>query len=128
MMKHAIDWFEIPTADLERACAFYEKIFEFKLQPMDLANRLRMAMFPVNPAESVGGALCHHPEFYTPSRTGTLGTSTDPTSGSCWAASRRRAERSWFRRRRSRRTTATWRSSSTARATAWPFIRAAEAR
>jgi predicted enzyme related to lactoylglutathione lyase len=72
MMKHAIDWFEIPTADLERACAFYEKIFEFKLQPMELANRLRMAMFPVNPAESVGGALCHHPEFYTPSQTGTL--------------------------------------------------------
>lgn len=72
MMKHAIDWFEIPTADLERACAFYEKIFEFKLQPMTLANRLRMAMFPVNPAESVGGALCHHPEFYTPSQTGTL--------------------------------------------------------
>lgn len=72
MMKHAIDWFEIPTADLERACAFYEKIFEFKLQPMQLANRLRMAMFPVNPAQSVGGALCHHPEFYTPSLTGTL--------------------------------------------------------
>jgi predicted enzyme related to lactoylglutathione lyase len=72
MMKHAIDWFEIPAADLERACAFYEKIFEFKLQPMELANRLRMAMFPVNPAESVGGALCHHPEFYTPSQTGTL--------------------------------------------------------
>jgi predicted enzyme related to lactoylglutathione lyase len=72
MMKHAIDWFEIPTVDLERACAFYEKIFEFKLQPMTLANRLRMAMFPVNPAESVGGALCHHPEFYTPSQTGTL--------------------------------------------------------
>ena len=72
MQKHAIDWFEIPTANLERACAFYERIFEFKLQPMELANRLRMAMFPVDPAESVGGALCHHPEFYAPSATGTL--------------------------------------------------------
>jgi predicted enzyme related to lactoylglutathione lyase len=72
MMKHAIDWFEIPTSDLERACAFYEKIFQFKLQPMELANRLRMAMFPVDPTQSVGGALCHHPEFYSPSATGTL--------------------------------------------------------
>jgi uncharacterized protein len=72
MMKHAIDWFEIPTANLERACAFYEKIFAFKMNAMDLANGLRMAMFPVDAAQSVGGALCHHPEFYTPSRTGTL--------------------------------------------------------
>lgn len=72
MMKHAIDWFEIPTANLERACEFYEKIFGFKLQAMDLANGLRMAMFPVDPTQAVGGALCHHPEFYTPSQTGTL--------------------------------------------------------
>ena len=71
-MKHAIDWFEIPTADLERARKFYETIFEFKMQLMELANRLRMAMFPVNPAESVGGALCNHPDFYWPSQTGTL--------------------------------------------------------
>ncbi len=83
MMKHAIDWFEIPTSNLERACAFYEKIFEFKLQPMELANRLRMAMFPVNPAESVGGALCHHPEFYSPAATGTLVyLNADPDLGS----------------------------------------------
>lgn len=44
----------------------------FKMQAMDLANGLRMAMFPVDPTQSVGGALCHHPEFYTPSQTGTL--------------------------------------------------------
>jgi uncharacterized protein len=70
--KNAADWFEIPTANLERACAFYEQIFDFKLQTMELANRLRMAMFPIDPAQGVGGALCHHPEFYTPSQSGTL--------------------------------------------------------
>jgi len=72
MQKHAVDWFEIPAADLERAVAFYEAIFAFKMNTVELANRLRMAMFPVNPAETVGGALCHHPEFYRPSQSGTL--------------------------------------------------------
>jgi uncharacterized protein len=72
MMKHAADWFEIPTEDLERACGFYEKIFAFKMPAIELQNGLRMAMFPVDPTQAVGGALCHHPEFYTPSKTGTL--------------------------------------------------------
>ena len=72
MIRNAVDWFEIPTTNLERACAFYEQVFAFKLQPMELANKLRMAMFPIDPAQGVGGALTHHPEFYTPSQTGTL--------------------------------------------------------
>ena len=72
MRRNAVDWFEIPAANLERAIAFYEAVFEFKLQPMELANKLRMAMFPIDPAEGVGGAICQHPEFYTPSQTGTL--------------------------------------------------------
>jgi predicted enzyme related to lactoylglutathione lyase len=72
MIKNAVDWVEIPAANLERAIAFYEKVFEFKLHPMELANRLRMAMFPIDPTQGVGGALCQHSEFYTPSQTGTL--------------------------------------------------------
>ena len=72
MIKNAVDWFEIPAANLERAIAFYEKVFEFELHPMELANRLRMAMFPIDPTQGVGGALCQHSEFYTPSQTGTL--------------------------------------------------------
>lgn len=72
MIKHAIDWFEIPTADFQRGIQFYEAIFEFKMNPLDIGNGLRMAMFPVNPAESVGGALTHHPDFYKPSQDGTF--------------------------------------------------------
>jgi predicted enzyme related to lactoylglutathione lyase len=73
MTKHAIDWFEIPTADFQRGIAFYEAIFQFKLNSMVLGNGLKMAMFPVaNPAEAVGGALTHHPDFYKPSQDGTL--------------------------------------------------------
>ena len=72
MSRNAIDWFEIPAANLDRAIAFYEAVFDFKLQPMELANKLRMALFPIHPSEGVGGALCQHPEFYTPSQTGTM--------------------------------------------------------
>ena len=35
MIRNAVDWFEIPTANLERACAFYEKVFDFKLRHPD---------------------------------------------------------------------------------------------
>jgi predicted enzyme related to lactoylglutathione lyase len=72
MIKNAVDWFEIPAANLERAAAFYEQVFACKLNVMELANRLRMAMFPIDPSQGVGGALCHHPDFYTPSQSGTL--------------------------------------------------------
>jgi predicted enzyme related to lactoylglutathione lyase len=72
MRKHAIDWFEIPAADFDRAVKFYEGIFELKMTFMPIANGPKMAMFPVNPGEGVGGAICHHPEWYVPSKAGTL--------------------------------------------------------
>src|SRR3954467_4220917 len=72
MQKHAVDWFEIPAADFERAVRFYEAIFDLRMNPMPIANGPRMAMFPVSPAEGVGGAICHHPEWYVPSKAGTL--------------------------------------------------------
>jgi predicted enzyme related to lactoylglutathione lyase len=72
MMKHAIDWFEIPACDLARAKKFYETIFGFQMQSLNLPRGLKMVIFPVNPMEGVGGALCHHPEFYKPGGSGTL--------------------------------------------------------
>jgi predicted enzyme related to lactoylglutathione lyase len=72
MEKHAIDWFEIPAADFDRAVRFYEKIFDFRMNPMPIADGPRMAMFPVAPMDGVGGAICHHPEWYVPSKAGTL--------------------------------------------------------
>ena len=73
MQKHAVDWFEIATADFDRAVKFYEAIFDFRMQPMNLgAGGPKMALFPVDPREAVGGALCHHAEWYKPSQSGTL--------------------------------------------------------
>src|SRR5688572_17732746 len=73
MSPNLVDWIEIPTADLERACAFYERAFDCKLSVMQVGPKLRLATFPVAPfKDGVGGALAHYPEFYKPSQEGAL--------------------------------------------------------
>jgi predicted enzyme related to lactoylglutathione lyase len=72
MQKHAVDWFEIAAADFDRAVRFYEAIFDFHMNPLPIQNGPKMAMFPVSPMDGVGGAICHHPEWYVPSKAGTL--------------------------------------------------------
>ena len=65
-LKSALNWFEIPAARLSRAKKFYETIFGIELHELALGNDLKMAMFPVDEG-TVGGALCEHKDFYTPS-------------------------------------------------------------
>jgi predicted enzyme related to lactoylglutathione lyase len=68
-MKSAINWFEIPTLDLDRAQRFYEAIFKVTLVPMETEN-FRMRMFPIDdPSNGIGGALCYAKDFYKPSAT-----------------------------------------------------------
>lgn len=68
-MKNAISWFEIPVADIHRAAAFYETIFQVKLIPLDLPN-IKMRMFPLDePMTQVGGALADSGGFHKPSET-----------------------------------------------------------
>ena len=69
--RNAINWFEIPVNDLNRAQKFYETIFGMSLIPMDLGE-LQMRMFPTDDQKGVSGAIIHSPEFYTPSATGTM--------------------------------------------------------
>lgn len=69
--KNAINWFEIPVTDIERATRFYENIFQTKLIPMDLPNGLQMRLFPAE-ERTTGGALCFHSGFYKPSSEGVL--------------------------------------------------------
>jgi len=54
-LKNAINWFEIPVDDYERAIAFYENIMqcELKREVMDCCD---MAVFPADEI-AVGGAL-----------------------------------------------------------------------
>lgn len=70
-MRHAINWFEIPVGSRDRARQFYETILAVELHSMELANGLKMAIFPVEPG-TIGGALCEHPDFYYPGQEGPL--------------------------------------------------------
>ncbi|MBV7544285.1 VOC family protein [Acidovorax sp. sic0104] len=70
-MQNAITWFEIPTTQLERAQAFYEKLLgrPMNRQTMDTSE---MAIFAYEPEAGVGGALTHYPEAPQPSAHGTV--------------------------------------------------------
>ncbi|HUF13163.1 MAG TPA: VOC family protein [Longimicrobiales bacterium] len=69
---HPIDWFDIPTLDLERAHRFYAAVFDIEMQPFDVGD-LRFVFFPMEEgAANATGALVHHPTMYTPSHAGAL--------------------------------------------------------
>ena len=68
MKSVTVDWFEIPVLDMDRAIAFYQNVFDCKLEKQDMGG-LIMAWFPWD--ESLGGAggsLVFHQQFYHPSR------------------------------------------------------------
>lgn len=68
MKKAQIQWFELPTENLERAKSFYESILGIEMQIMDFGD-FRMALFSDEPGS---GALVHHKAFYYPSEKGAL--------------------------------------------------------
>lgn len=59
MTQHAINWFEIPTIDFQRAVTFYEAILAAPLKPEEFNGQMQMAVFPHNPVDGIGGALVH---------------------------------------------------------------------
>lgn len=44
-MKFLINWFEIPATDIQRAVAFYNRVFGFTLKVIDCGSE-KMACFP----------------------------------------------------------------------------------
>jgi predicted enzyme related to lactoylglutathione lyase len=52
---HAVNWFEIPCRDLDRAVKFYESVLDTKLQRMEFMG-VPHGIFPSGEKE-VGGAL-----------------------------------------------------------------------
>lgn len=57
---NAIDWFEIPVLDLDRATRFYARTLDGELRRED-APGLPMALLPYK-EPGVGGALVQHPQ------------------------------------------------------------------
>lgn len=69
--SNAINWFEIPATDIDRARKFFETIFETKMQPLP-AGALKMFTFEYVPGSGkVAGAIIEH-EDYKPSNDGCL--------------------------------------------------------
>jgi len=68
---NALNWFEIPAADIKRAKKFYETIFEVTLGDLD-TGEIKMALFPSEGAGgTVGGALVQS-SMHKPSTTGSF--------------------------------------------------------
>ncbi len=68
-MANAINWFEIPVADLDRASKFYGTVLGAELAEQDIMGT-KMAFLPSSQTE-VGGALCQG-EGYEPASNGTM--------------------------------------------------------
>jgi len=66
-MKNAVNWFEIPANDIDRAVRFYGTVLNTELQQQEMMGT-KMAFF-TNEVEGVGGSICSG-EGYTPSANG----------------------------------------------------------
>ena len=72
MNTHAINWFEIPVSDFDRAKKFYERVFDFQM-PENVMGPARMGFLLYDFQNGGrGGAIVHNPDFYTPSANGTM--------------------------------------------------------
>ena len=67
--KSAINWFEIPALDFDRAVRFYSEIYAVEIPTRDMGH-IHMGFFPHQPGAGTGGAIVHG-EHYVPSQNGT---------------------------------------------------------
>jgi predicted enzyme related to lactoylglutathione lyase len=72
MKSVTVGWFEIPVSDMDRAIAFYQKVFGVNLERHQMGT-LDMAWFPWDEnGTGAGGTLIGHPDHYVPSKEGVL--------------------------------------------------------
>lgn len=68
-LKSAINWFEIPVIDFDRAVRFYSEIYAYQMPTRDMGS-LKMGFFQHQPGSGIGGSIVSG-EGYTPSVDGT---------------------------------------------------------
>jgi predicted enzyme related to lactoylglutathione lyase len=66
--KSAINWFEIPAIDFDRAVRFYSTIYAYALPTRDMGH-VRMGFFQHEPGNGSGGAIVSG-DGYSPSKIG----------------------------------------------------------
>jgi predicted enzyme related to lactoylglutathione lyase len=69
---HAINWFEIPVRDLDRAQRFYETLFHRALRREAMGPETTLAVFPYEQGAGVGGCLFAGANAPAPSLGGTV--------------------------------------------------------
>jgi predicted enzyme related to lactoylglutathione lyase len=55
-LKSAINWFEIPAVDFDRAVRFYSEIYAFDMPTRDMGE-VRMGFFQHQQGKGIGGAV-----------------------------------------------------------------------
>lgn len=69
---HAINWFELPVSNGNRAKKFYEMLFDYTMTTSEIGtSKMGFLLFDFQ-GGGKGGAIVYNPEFYTPSANGTL--------------------------------------------------------
>ncbi|MEW4922559.1 VOC family protein [Algibacter sp. 2305UL17-15] len=71
MKKNMVGWFEIPVSDMDRAKAFYEAVFQVKIDMHDFGGML-MGWFPFTEGKEGAAGTLIKQESYIPSQEGTL--------------------------------------------------------
>ncbi|MFD1614735.1 VOC family protein [Gelatiniphilus marinus] len=71
MKKNMVGWFEIPVADMDRAKAFYETVFNIEIAIHDFGETL-MGWFPFEEGKEGAAGCLIIQESYVPSQEGTL--------------------------------------------------------
>jgi uncharacterized protein len=69
-MKNALNWFEIPVKNFNKAKKFYETILGSEMQQME-AMGMKTAFFPADMENGIGGCLVEG-QGYEPSNKGSL--------------------------------------------------------
>jgi predicted enzyme related to lactoylglutathione lyase len=71
-LSNALNWFEIPVLNFERAKIFYETLFQYQM-PESTVGDARMGFFLHDmDGGKVGGAIVYQPELMQPSMQGTV--------------------------------------------------------
>ncbi len=70
---NALNWFEIPATDLDRAQKFYESIFGFEMINQEMENMgMKMAAFPYEPGSGKAAGGLIQSQMHVPSDKGAL--------------------------------------------------------
>jgi uncharacterized protein len=68
---NAINWFEIPAVDIQRAKHFYQVIFGIHMEEMEMMN-MQMAMFPYQGGSGKTSGAIVKSDMHQPSQSGPL--------------------------------------------------------